>query len=207
MFRMVKEKRLYKNYENSIYWIYPWYSEMLSYPGTLVLWRVHFESNASCRICKWTGELSFLLIRDSLWFSFQPEKTSEAAVVDPESQVWHFLPQSSSSNSAVLSRQSYMIINSLLLLAMQFVNGNWWKITFAKRRVQTNIFNVSLFVECHIRVVNIPPQKVLLGGTSWVNQPSGSSTSIIMYYMHCFCSPRYLPRRIFRPKILRCSIA
>ena len=155
MFRMVKEKRLYKNYENSIYWIYPWYSEMLSYPGTLVLWRVHFESNASCRVCKWTGELSFRLIRDSLWFSFQPEKTSEAAVVDPESQVWHFLPQSSSSNSAVLSRQSYMIINSLLLLAMQFVNGNWWKITFAKRRVQTNIFNVSLFVECHIRVVNI----------------------------------------------------
>ena len=107
---------------------YPWYSEMLSYPGTLVLWRVHFESNASCRVCEWTGELLFLLIRDSLWFSFQPEKTSEAAVVDPESQVWHFLPQSSSSNSAVFSRQTY-IINSLLLLAMQFVNRNWWNKT------------------------------------------------------------------------------
>ena len=127
---------------------------MISNPGTLVLWRVHFESNASCRVCKWTGELSFLLVRDSLWFSFQPEKTSEAAVVDPESQVWHFLPQSSSSNSAVFSLKSYLIIN-LLFMATQFVKRNWWNITFALRRVQTNILNVSLFVEFHIRPVNI----------------------------------------------------
>ena len=40
----------------------------------------------------------------------------------------------------------------------------------------------------------VPPQKDLLGGpswggTSWVHQSSESPTSIIMYYMHCFCSP------------------
>ena len=40
----------------------------------------------------------------------------------------------------------------------------------------------------------VPPQNDLLGGpfwggTSWVHQSSESPTSIIMYYMHCFCSP------------------
>jgi len=82
-------------------------------------------STLSTKQAHWCSEECILNQTQAAAFvNEQPEKTSEAAVVDPESQVWHFLPQSSSSNSDVLSRQSYMIINSLLLLAMQFVNGN-----------------------------------------------------------------------------------
>ena len=51
----------------------------------------------------------------------------------------------------------------------------------------------------------VPPQEVLLGGTSWggtfwVNRSSGSPTSIIMYFLHCF---RSLSRIILGPQVTK----